>query len=875
MVLYNFGSKTILALGGLTMGLAGFAEELPTTEVNARTKAAWAFKRPESILPPKVDNPDWQGNGIDAFVYERLRKAGLQPTIPASRQVLIRRAHYDLTGLPPSLAEVEAFVADSSPEAFEKVIDKLLSSDRYGEKWGRHWLDLVRFAETNGYERDSRKDLIWKYRDYVIRAFNQDKPYDRFIMEQLAGDELSDRDADSITATGFYRLGIWDDEPADRELARYDYLDDIIRTVGETFLGITIGCARCHDHKVDPVTQKDYYSLLAFFSDISPHGKGNRNHLPISDPVDKAAFDMAIAEKQKHEANLKAKIVPIEAEFMVGLAKRKPKLNLTSGTVKGKKALRVVPDATRGRGIEWDFTFDEPAENWFEIAFDDSKWRKGRSGFGSPGTPSSKVRTPWHSKNIWMRRDFRLDRIPGKLTLKIHHDESAEIYLNGKQIKTFKGYLKQYTEVDVTSECLDVLQTGRNTIAVHCMHTSGGQYIDVGLVVDQSTTPLPYLASKYGRDVLGEAKLAEYNKLRNELSKVQSIKLTPKVEYAMAVAEDARRKMWILRRGLPAMKTAEVGPAYPEILAGSTVDIPEDYAVAKSSGKRRVLAEWLASTENPMTSRVMANRLWQHHFGRGIVRSSNNFGFVGAQPTHPGLLNWLANELPASGWRLKRMHKLIMMSNTYQMSSKGSEVALAKDPNNDLMWRYDMRRLSAEEIRDSILNLTGQLNLKMGGPSIYTEVPKDVLATASRPDAAWGRSSDEDRNRRSVYIYVKRSLREPFLNAFDWADTDNTCDVRFVTTVPTQTLTLLNSKFLNDSAASFAKRLTRAESTEAKTQVAQALHLATRRTPTAVEIDDGLRLIQNLKAKATLDDSQALQRFCLLVLNLNEFLYLD
>ncbi len=875
MVLKIFGSKIVLALGSLAMGLAGFAEELPTTEVNARTKAAWAFKRPESISPPKVDNPDWQGNGIDAFVYERLRKAGLQPSTPASRQVLIRRAHYDLTGLSPSLAEVEAFVADSSPEAFEKVIDKLLASDRYGEKWGRHWLDLVRFAETNGYERDSRKDLIWKYRDYVIRAFNQDKPYDRFIMEQLAGDELSDRDADSITATGFYRLGIWDDEPADRELARYDYLDDIIRTVGETFLGITIGCGRCHDHKVDPVTQKDYYSLLAFFSDISPHGKGNRNHLPISDPVDKAAFDRAIADKQKHEANLKAKIVPIEAEFIAELAKRKPKLNLTSGTVKGKKASRVIPDATRGRGIEWDFTFDKPAENWFEIAFDDSRWRKGRSGFGSPGTPGSKVRTPWHSKNIWMRRDFRLDRIPGKLTLKIHHDESAEVYLNGKQIKTFNGYLKQYTEVDVTAECLDVLQTGRNTLAVHCMHTSGGQYIDVGLVVDQSTTPLPHLAVKYGRDVLGEAKLAEYNKLRDKLSKVQSIKLTPKTEYAMAVAEDARRKMWILRRGLPAMKAAEVGPGFPDILAGPAVHVPEHYAVGKSSGKRRVLAEWLASAENPMTSRVMANRLWQHHFGRGIVRSSNNFGFVGAQPTHPGLLNWLANELSASGWRLKRMHKLIMMSNTYQMSSKGREVALAKDPNNDLMWRYDMRRLSAEEIRDSILDLTGQLNLKMGGPSVYTEVPKDVLATASRPDAAWGRSPEEDRNRRSVYIYVKRSLREPFLNAFDWADTDNTCDVRFVTTVPTQTLTLLNSKFLNDSAANFANRLAKGESAEAKTQVAQALRLATNRTPTAEEIDDGLRLIQNLKDKAKLDDSQALQRFCLLVLNLNEFLYLD
>ncbi len=855
-------------------GQRAIAEKLPTTEVNARTKAAWAFKRPGSISPPKVDKPHWQGNGIDAFVYERLRKAGLQPSTPASRQVLIRRAYYDLTGLPPSLAEVEAFIVDSSPEAFEKVIDKLLASDRYGEKWGRHWLDLVRFAETNGYERDSRKDLIWKYRDYVIRAFNQDKPYNRFIMEQLAGDELSDRDADSITATGFYRLGIWDDEPADRELARYDYLDDIIRTVGETFLGITIGCGRCHDHKVDPVTQKDYYSMLSFFSDISPHGKGSRNHVQISDPVDRVAYDRAVVNKQAREAELQANIAPIEEKFIAGLAKRRPELKLSAGLPKGKKNAWVVPDANRGRGVEWEFTFDKPAENWFEIAFDDSKWRKGRSGFGSPGTPGAKVRTPWHSSDIWLRRDFGLETIPGQMTLKIHHDEDAEVYLNGKQVRTFKGYLKNYVEVDVTGECLDVIQTGRNTLAIHCRQTGGGQYIDAGLVVDESTTPIPVLMARHGMEILGAINVEKYNKLRLELAKVQSTKLTLKTEYAMAVAEDARRKMWILRRGLPAMKTAEVGPGFPDILAGPAVHVPEQYAVGKSSGKRRVLAEWLASAKNPMASRVMANRLWQHHFGRGIVRSSNNFGFVGAQPTHPDLLNWLANELVTGGWKLKRMHKLIMMSNTYQMSSKGREVALAKDPNNDLMWRYDMRRLSAEEIRDSILNLTGQLNLKMGGPSVYTEVPKDVLATASRPDAAWGRSSEEERNRRSVYIYVKRSLREPFLNAFDWADTDNTCDVRFVTTVPTQTLTLLNSKFLNDSAASFAKRLARGAD-EAKAQVRQALHLATNRMPTVEEIDDGLRLIHDLKVKAKLDDNQALQRFCLLVLNLNEFLYLD
>ena len=404
--------------------------DLPTNEINERTTSAWAFKAVKATPAPEVDDATWQKNGIDAFVYDRLHKAGLRPSAPAAKRVLIRRACYDLTGLPPSPPEVEAFLADSSPGAFGKVIDRLLASDRYGEKWGRHWLDLVRFAETNGYERDSRKDLIWKYRDYVIRAFNQDKPYDRFIMEQLAGDELPDRDADSITATGFYRLGIWDDEPADRELARYNYLDDILRTTAETFLGLTIGCARCHDHKIDPISAKDYYSMLSFFSDISPHGKGNRNHVSIGDPADKAAHDKAVAKKQASEAGLQAKLAPLEEEFIAGLAKRRPELKLGTGLAKGKKDAWVVPDANRGRGVVWEFTYDKPADNWFEIAFDDSKWRKGRSGFGSPGTPGSKVRTPWHSSDIWLRRDFRFDTIPGKLTLKIHHDEDAEVYLN-------------------------------------------------------------------------------------------------------------------------------------------------------------------------------------------------------------------------------------------------------------------------------------------------------------------------------------------------------------------------------------------------------------------------------------------------------------
>ena len=260
-------------------------------------------------------------------------------------------------------------------------------------------------------------------------------------------------------------------------------------------------------------------------------------------------------------------------------------------------------------------------------------------------------------------------------------------------------------------------------------------------------------------------------------------------------------------------------------------------------------------------------------FGRGIVRSSNNFGFLGDEPTHPELLNWLAAELIEGGWTLKRMHKLIMMSRTYQMSSTGQTAGLKADPNNDLLWRFDMRRLAAEEIRDSILNLTGQLNLKMGGPSIYTEIPAEVARTASRPGAAWGRSSKEDAARRSVYIFVKRSLHEPFLASFDWADTDNTCDVRFVTTVPTQTLTMLNSKFLNDSAEVLATRL-QGNSQNISEQVSRAIELATSRPATDADISDGVKLINTFQ-QGGMDANQALQRFCLLVLNLNEFVYLD
>ena len=848
--------------------------KLPNTQINARTKAYWAYQKIQHPPTPKVANDDWGRSAIDAFVFDRLARNKLTPNGPADRRQLIRRAYYDLIGLPPSPEEVAAFIKDSSPNAFGKVIDRLLAMPQYGEKWGRHWLDLVRFAETNGYERDSKKDLIWKYRDYVIRAFNEDKPYDRFIMEQIAGDEMPDKTGDSITATGFYRLGIWDDEPADRPLARYDYLDDILRTASETFLGMTVGCARCHDHKIDPIPQKDYYSLLSFFSDISPHGKGKTNHVPITDANTKAQMEKKRAEQQKQIQHIRSKVDPIEEQLLDELAKKNPALR--DKAPKDTKKLNnpyALPDASRGKGQIWEYTFAKPGDNWFEIAFDDKAWKTDRAGFGLKGK-GKHVRTDWHTSDIWLRKDFRLVEIPGKLVLRIHHDEDAQVYLNGKLIKTFNGSIGKYIDVDVTEASLDVLQTGRNTIAIHCRQTVGGQYIDAGLLVDYNITPIPLLARLHGKAILGDAKLAEYNQLHQQLTTLEQQKFAVKEEFAMAVGERGRQKTWVLRRGNPQLQGEEVVPAFPQILGASEVKIPEGYDTGKTSGKRRVLAEWIASKNNPMTAKVMANRLWQHHFGRGIVRSSNNFGHIGDQPTHPELLNWLAAELVDGGWKLKRMHKLIMMSRTYQMASSGNQAALAADPNNDFFWRFDMRRLTAEEIRDSILTLTGQLNLKMAGPSIYTEIPAEVAKTASRPGAAWGRSSKEDAVRRSVYIFVKRSLHEPFLASFDWADTDNTCDVRFVTTVPTQTLTMMNSKFLNDSAEVLAARLQEEQPNDTSAQVTRAITLATSRPATKEDVADGLKLVEHF-TKNSIDKNKALQRFCLLVLNLNEFVYLD
>ena len=823
-------------------------------------KQHWGFKKADK---PALPDQSLGSHPIDRFINHRLKNAQLQANSKAVDPVLIRRVYYDLTGLPPSPTEVEAYVKDQSGDKFSKLIDRLLTSPHYGEKWGRHWLDLVRYAETNGYERDGNKPEIWRYRDYVIDAFNQNKPYDRLVLEHIAGDELPDADAATITATGYQRLGVWDDEPADRTLAKFDYLDDIVRTSGEVFLGMTIGCARCHDHKIDPISAKDYYSMLSFFADVTPHRQAQANLVQVDskNPDPQALQTRRNWENRRNQ--LQKSVQSLKSEFFAKLDTKylpSPILNLT--------------DARAG-GLDWKYSLKNPGDAWETNGFGDADWQVGKSGFGLRGTPGSIVTTEWKTKDIWLRHKFGLAELPKSLFLSFHHDEDITVFLNGRQVLHRTGYSTYYQTEDVTKSAISALQTGQNVLAVHVKQTIGGQFFDLSLRGFSKPINLDHLLNKHGAEVLTGRRFDLYKKDTGTLAKHLKTEPSASQYPVLAVAESGNHPIHVLRRGNPALPGPLVSPAFPSILDDTTAEVPPSYKTNKSSGRRRVLAEWLASADNPMTARVMVNRIWQYHFGRGIVRSSNDFGLQGDDPTHPDLLNWLAHQFMESGWDIKAMHRLIMSSDAYRRSSAPQDQALAKDPLNDLFWRFDMRRLQAEEVRDSILAARGSLNLQMGGPSVTPPLPAIVLATSSQPSKAWGKSTPAQANRRSVYVKVKRSLQDPILLSHDAADTDTTCPVRFTTTVPTQALTMINGAFVNDSALTFAERIRRQAGDSLQDQIRHGLSVVFSRTPRPEEVKAGVRMVEEVKTAGNLSDKDALDRFALLALNLNEFIYLD
>lgn len=737
-------------------GLAFPADKLGGDTTTAKTPAKggvvteearryWAYQPVKRPPVPASPQPKASTHPIDAFIRAKLDAKGLKPVGPADKVALVRRAYYDLWGLPPSPEEVDAFVKDTAPDAWEKLLDKLLASSHYGEKWGRHWLDVVRFAESNGYERDGPKPFAWKYRDYVIRSFNADKPYDQFVKEQIAGDEMPGFHPDAIIATGYYRLGVWDDEPADPLLAMYDGYDDLVTVTGQAFLGMTLNCARCHDHKVDPIPQSDYYKLVAFFRDIRPfsdtRGTSSSNNITdITSPDRRKTYEAELRERQAKIDELTRNMTGIE-----------------------NAAIRNMP-AVDQRAAE---------------------------GAGRPGV---------------------LKKVPGFLSAR---------------------------------------------------------------------------------------EKAEYLAMKDERAGLERKPRPPGQEFALSVNNcDVRPPaVHVLTRGNPRAPAKEVKPGFPEVLGAPEPVIPAPASGARTSGRRTALANWIARPDNPLTARVMVNRLWQHHFGKGLVPSSNDFGKLGEPCTHPELLDWLAAEFvsrsvnggrePAVPWTLKRMHKLIMTSAAYQRASIGDAANLKADPANALLWRFNMRRLTAEEVRDSMLLAGGRLNLTPFGPSAFPKIPDAVLAGQSVPGNGWLASkrpkgtggydpaNPDAGNRRSVYVYVKRSLQVPILITHDQADTDGTCPVRYTTTVPTQALGLLNGEFATESATAFARRLMKESPNNFPAQVIRAIRLTTGRVPSTEEVNKDVAFIRSMKEQHALDDFDALTRYTLLLLNTNEFVYLD
>ena len=702
-----------------------------------RGRKHWAFQALLNPAIPAVKDKGWVRNPIDAFVLAKLEAQAWKPVAPAGPRELMRRVYLDLTGLPPTLAEQDEFL--KKPDA-EALVESLLARPSYGERWARHWLDLVRYAETNGYERDATKPNAWRYRDYVIRAFNDDKPYDRFILEQLAGDELSDRSSETLIATGYYRLGPWDDEPADPKEDRFDQLEDVVSTTSQVFLGLTLGCARCHNHKFEPLTSRDYYSMVAVFNGLQRPTQG-RTELdrPLGSATEVAA-----------QAHRDLQISPLE------------------------EALGAVKNGFRKEYLE-----------------------SGRTGF-----PAETVKAFLTS--------------PG-----------------GRSDAEKKLVKAKATELD--------------------RQISAAQPADV-------------------RQTIASLE-ARIHQLR------ESVPDLPR-GYFLEEPSPEPPPTFLLIRGKAAMPGPEVPPAVPAILVKSQPAFPKG---DRTSLRRLTLARWISSPENPLMARVIVNRVWQYHFGEGLVRTPSDFGLMGEKPTHPELLDWLANWFVENGLSLKKLHRLIMSSNTYRMGKNSNPEYAAKDPENRMLWHIVYRRLEAEAILDSMLAVSGRMNPKMYGPSIYPYVPEEALTGSSDPDEIWKPFDEAEASRRAIYSFIKRSLVVPALDVLDLCDTTRTSAKRINTNVAPQALTLFNGFFVNLQARHFADRLVAEAGDETEKQIELAYRLALARSPSITERGEMLEFLKREQARISRETmangrtayALALQQLCRVIFNLNEFVYTD
>jgi hypothetical protein len=882
------------------------------------------FAAPAVATEPDRAGPDWwslqplaavtspadrgAAHPIDGFVRARLTPVGFKPSPPADRRTLIRRVTFDLTGLPPTPSDVDVFLTDTRPDAYERLVGRLLASPHYGERWARHWLDVVRFSESHGFEYDRLRDHAWRYRDYVIRTLNADKPYAEFVREQVAGDVLAPGTRDGVIATGMLVAGPYDQAGMNsasavvKGRAREDELEDLLGTVGQTFLAVTINCARCHDHKFDPYSARDYYRMKAVFDGVRP---GDR---PI-DPADalraretatkrvEEQLTAARREVVRLEAAGRARVVAkrqpgalsgellapiarwtfdVDGRDSVGELHAEPKdgARFAGGRLvtDGKKAYAATPPLPRDLG-------EKTLEAWVYLP------TLKQSGGGVLGVQTlrgevfdslvfgEKKPLRWLAGSDFFRRTRELAgpdetaRPDESIHLAITYaaDGRIALYRNGRPYG--KGYVPDGATRPVA------FKKGESQVLFGLRHTGGGRAflqaeIDEARLYDRALTADQVAASLRAgvervspdeiRGSLDEAErtaLAAAEREATRLAAELAVLRRPALIYAANPKEPG--PTLFLKRGDFEKPGEPVTAGSPAVIKGPpTLDLP---ANAPEGERRRRFADWLTHHDHPLTWRVMVNRVWQHHFGDGLVRTPNDFGLNGERPTHPELLDWLAAWFRDSGGRLKPLHRLIVTSEAYRQASAHDEAAATKDGDNRLLWRYAPRRLEAEAVRDAMLAVSGKLDRTAGGPSARPFRIETFNSAFYIPFDA----DTPNHNRRSVYRMNVTSSRDPVLDVLDCPDPSVKTPRRNTTTTPLQALTLMNNPFTDRMARAFAERVSREAGADDRDRVTLAYGLAFGRRPSAAEVERAARVAGQVGMKAV----------CWALLNASEFVY--
>ena len=823
----------------------------------------WSFQPLRAGQPPEVKNKSWGRTPIDRYILGPLEKQDIFPNPEAPRHTLFRRAMFGLWGLPPEPEALAEFLRDDSPDSYEELVDKLLASPHYGERWARHWLDLARFAESNGYAFDKDRGDAFHYRDFVIKALNEDMPYDRFVRLQIAGDQMEPQNYMAQAATGFLAAGPFTSQQTqkERERSRYEQLDDIVHTMGTSMLGLTIGCARCHDHKYDPVPISDYYRLVSCFAET-----GFQNHAHDPDPArtkaDKERFEAAHQPLLDARARFENDILPTRlTEWAAARNKPTPAEKLSPWH-------HIGPFGAANFSKAYNEAF--PPEQEIDLAkgYLDRKW------VARPEWKDGQIHNTLTGANS-ANYLFRTIEVSEALSLPVSlgRDDAIKVWLNGQPVLAKEvqgGVAKDQDRITLQ------LKAGSNQLLVKIVNGSGGSgfYFSTSPDVPENVENLLALApgkrnEKQTAELLKwfAPRDPDWNKLNLDVENHSKKAPKPSLVNIYAARKGGAtysfgsdtRKVYFLERGESHAKQGLASPAFLRVLQAQNTSESHWLNAGENRPPRVALAHWITDEERgagQLLARVIVNRLWQHHMGRGIVDTPSDFGTQGAAPTHPGLLDYLAAELIRHRWQLKPIHKMIMMSSVYRQQGGSNEMARRVDPGNRLWWRRGATRLEAEVIRDSLLAVSGTLDKRMFGKG----------------------SVDQRQTRRSVYLTVKRSNLVPILQLFDAPDAMQGIGKRISTTVPPQALAMMNSPYIREMAEKFAQRIRSDRQIPVEEIVRRAYLHALARPPAPAEEKQMVAFIEG-QAASYGSDAQAMTLaiadFCQTVICLNEFIFVD